>query len=41
MSLPWPRHSTTNIEAMKKFLDVEVAVTKIDRPKWHVKIESK
>jgi len=40
MSLPLSRHSTTNIEIMKKFLDVEITVNKIDRLKWHVTIES-
>jgi RNA 3'-terminal phosphate cyclase (ATP) len=41
MSLPLSRHSTTNIEVLKKFLDVEITVNKIDRPQWHVKIEGK
>ena len=41
MTLPLSRHSTTNIEVMKKFLNVEISVTRIDRPKWHVRIGSK
>jgi RNA 3'-terminal phosphate cyclase (ATP) len=41
MSLPLSRHSTTNIEVLKKFMDVEITVNKIDRPQWHVKIEGK
>jgi RNA 3'-terminal phosphate cyclase (ATP) len=38
MTLPLSRHSTTNIEVLKKFLNVEITVTKIDRPKWHVRL---
>jgi RNA 3'-terminal phosphate cyclase (ATP) len=36
MTMPLSRHSTTNIEILKKFLDVDITVTKIDRPRWHV-----
>jgi len=38
MTLPPSRHTTTNIEIIKKFLDIEITVNKIDRPRWHVKI---
>lgn len=41
MTLPLSRHSNTNIEVVKKFLDVDVAVTKIDRPVWRVQIEGR
>ena len=41
MTMPLSRHSTTNIEVLKKFLDVDVTVTKIDRLMWRVKIESR
>ena len=37
-TLPPTRHSLTNIEVLKKFLDVEVTVTKIDRPVWDIEI---
>jgi len=40
-TLPPTRHSLTNIEVLKKFLDVEVTVTKIDRPVWEIEIERK
>ncbi len=39
MTLPLSRHATTNIEILKPFLDVNVVVTRVDRPRWHVKIE--
>lgn len=32
------RHSTTNIEILKKFLAVDVTVTAIDRPSWVIEI---
>jgi len=41
MTLPLSRHSTTNIEVLKRFLDVDVAVAKRERLKWHVAMESK
>jgi RNA 3'-terminal phosphate cyclase (ATP) len=40
MTLPLSRHATTNIEILKQFLDVDITVTRVDRPRWHVKIES-
>ena len=40
-ALPPTRHSLTNIEILKKFLDVEVTVTKQDRPVWDVEIKGK
>lgn len=39
-TLPPTRHSTTNIEILKKFLDVEVTVTKTDRPIWDIEIKA-
>ncbi len=35
-TLPPTRHTLTNIEVLKKFLDVELTVTKRDRPVWDV-----
>ncbi len=32
------RHTTTNIEVIKKFLDVEIAVREYDQNKWEIKI---
>ena len=40
MTLPLSRHSTTNIEVLKRFLDIDVTVSKIVRLAWHVKIEA-
>ena len=40
-TLPPTRHSLTNIEVLKKFLDVEITVTKVDRPVWDVVIARK
>jgi RNA 3'-terminal phosphate cyclase (ATP) len=39
-TLPPTRHSTTNIEILKKFLDVDITVTKVDRPIWDIEIGS-
>ena len=41
MTLPLSRHSTTNIEVLKKFLDLAVTVTRIDLPVWRVQIEGR
>ena len=38
LTLTLSRHATTNIEIIRKFLDIEISASKIDRPKWHVKI---
>ena len=40
-TLPPTRHSMTNIEILKKFLDVAITVTKIDRPTWDIEIAGK
>ena len=32
------RHTTTNIEVIKKFLDVEIAVSEYDQNKWEIEI---
>jgi RNA 3'-terminal phosphate cyclase (ATP) len=40
MTLPLSRHSTTNIEVVKKFLDTDVTVRRIERSTWHVRIEA-
>ena len=40
-TLPLTRHSTTNIEVIKKFLDVEITVTEEDRLIWCVDITHK
>jgi RNA 3'-terminal phosphate cyclase (ATP) len=40
-TLPPTRHTLTNIEVLKKFLDVEITVTKLDRPVWDVEITGK
>jgi RNA 3'-terminal phosphate cyclase (ATP) len=40
-TLPLTRHSQTNIEVIKKFLDVEIAAAKIDRLVWDVEIAEK
>jgi RNA 3'-terminal phosphate cyclase (ATP) len=37
-TLPPTRHALTNIEVLKKFLDVEITVTKIERPVWEIEI---
>jgi len=37
-TLPLTRHSATNVEVLKQFLDVGVTVTKPDRLKWHVRV---
>ena len=39
-TLPPTRHSLTNLEVLKKFLDLEITVTKQDRPVWDVEIAS-
>lgn len=39
-TLPPTRHSLTNIEVLKKFLDIEVTVTRIERPVWEIEIRS-
>jgi RNA 3'-terminal phosphate cyclase (ATP) len=40
-TLPLSRHSTTNIEVIKKFLDVEITAAKQDRLVWSVDIKHK
>ncbi len=40
MTLPLSRHATTNSEVLKQFLDVDITVTRVERPRWHVRIES-
>jgi RNA 3'-terminal phosphate cyclase (ATP) len=40
-TLPLTRHSQTNIEVIKKFLDVKIAAAKIDRLVWDVEIAEK
>jgi RNA 3'-terminal phosphate cyclase (ATP) len=40
-TLPLTRHSLTNIEVIRKFLDVEIAVEKRDRLNWTVEIAEK
>ena len=40
-TLPPTRHSLTNIEVLKKFLDVEITVTKLDRPIWDIVISGR
>lgn len=40
-TLPPTRHSLTNIEVLKKFLDVEITVTKLDRPVWDIAISGR
>jgi RNA 3'-terminal phosphate cyclase (ATP) len=37
-TLPLSRHSTTNIEVIKKFLDVEIIASKEDRLVWRIDI---
>ncbi len=37
-TLPLTRHSLTNIDVIKKFLDLEVAVAKQERLIWNVEI---
>ena len=37
-TLPLTRHSTTNIEILKEFLDVEASVNKLDRKCYEVEI---
>jgi RNA 3'-terminal phosphate cyclase (ATP) len=32
------RHTTTNVEIIKKFLDVEIAVTEYDQNRWEIEI---
>jgi RNA 3'-terminal phosphate cyclase (ATP) len=32
------RHTTTNIEVIKKFIDVEIAVREYDQNKWEIEI---
>jgi RNA 3'-terminal phosphate cyclase (ATP) len=38
-TIPLTRHSTTNIEVIKKFLDVEITATKQDRLIWSIEIK--
>jgi RNA 3'-terminal phosphate cyclase (ATP) len=38
-TVPLTRHSTTNIEVIKKFLDVEITLAKQDRLVWSVEIK--
>ncbi len=40
-TVPLSRHSLTNIEVIKKFLDVEIATAKLDRLIWSVDISPK
>ena len=40
-TLPPTRHSLTNIEVLKKFLDVAITVTKQDRLIWDVEISGR
>ena len=40
-TLPLTRHSLTNIEILKKFLDIEITVTKVDRPIWDVQFQAR
>jgi RNA 3'-terminal phosphate cyclase (ATP) len=40
-TLPPTRHTLTNIEILKKFLDVEITVTKIDRLVWDIAVEGR
>jgi hypothetical protein len=37
-TLSRPRHTTTNIEVIKKFLDIEIAVREYDRNQWEIEI---
>ncbi len=37
-TLPLTRHSMTNIDVIKRFLEVEVNVTRVDRPVWDVEV---
>ena len=39
-TLPLSRHSTTNIDVIKEFLDIDVAVTKINKDVYEVEIRS-
>jgi RNA 3'-terminal phosphate cyclase (ATP) len=39
-TLPLSRHSQTNVEVLKKFLDVDVTVTRTERSACHVRIEA-
>jgi RNA 3'-terminal phosphate cyclase (ATP) len=34
------RHTLTNIEIVRKFLDVEIAVVKEDRDVWRITVEA-
>ncbi len=38
MTLPLTRHCTTNIDVVKQFLEVEVNVTRVNRPVWDVEV---
>ncbi len=39
-TLPLTRHSLTNIDVLKKFLDVEITVTKVDRLIWDIEFHT-
>ena len=32
------KHTTTNIEIIKKFLDVEIAINEYDQKRWEIEI---